>query len=111
MNCINCNNQAFKSIVQLITKKWQGLFSLALALYLNVKKKKYTNSILLADAEQMTDKFTRSFYDLIILDWMMPGEDGLSVWLKDNLADRRTKISGAFGGNGWISKVAYGGFS
>jgi hypothetical protein len=31
---------------------------------------------------------------------MMPGEDGLSVWLKDNLADRRTKISGAFGGNG-----------
>jgi len=32
-----------------------------------------------ADAEQMTYKLTRSFYDLIILDWMMPGEDGLSV--------------------------------
>ena len=31
------------------------------------------------DAEQMTLKLTRSFYDLIILDWMMPGEDGLSV--------------------------------
>ncbi len=32
-----------------------------------------------ADAEQMTLKLTRSFYDVIILDWMMPGEDGLSV--------------------------------
>ncbi len=32
-----------------------------------------------ADAEQMNYKLTRSFYDLIILDWMMPGEDGLSV--------------------------------
>ena len=32
-----------------------------------------------ADAEQMTHKLTRSFYDLIILDWMMPGEDGVSV--------------------------------
>ena len=32
-----------------------------------------------ADAEQMTHKLTRSFYDLIILDWIMPGEDGLSV--------------------------------
>ena len=32
-----------------------------------------------ADAEQMTQNLKRSFYDLIILDWMMPGEDGLSV--------------------------------
>jgi len=32
-----------------------------------------------ANAEQMTYKLTRSFYDLIILDWMMPGEDGLAV--------------------------------
>ena len=31
------------------------------------------------DAEQMTRNLKRSFYDLIILDWMMPGEDGLSV--------------------------------
>ena len=32
-----------------------------------------------ADAEQMTHNLKLSFYDLIILDWMMPGEDGLSV--------------------------------
>jgi two-component system phosphate regulon response regulator OmpR len=32
-----------------------------------------------ADAEQMTTYLNRAFYDLIILDWMMPGEDGLSV--------------------------------
>ena len=32
-----------------------------------------------ADAEQMTHNLKRSFYDLIILDWIMPGEDGLSV--------------------------------
>ncbi len=32
-----------------------------------------------ASAEQMTDYLKRSFYDLIILDWMLPGEDGLSV--------------------------------
>ncbi len=32
-----------------------------------------------ANAEQMNDKLIRSFYDLIILDWIMPGEDGLSV--------------------------------
>ncbi|MEY3758995.1 MAG: two-component system response regulator OmpR [Pseudomonadota bacterium] len=32
-----------------------------------------------ADAEQMTRILKRGFYDLIILDWMMPGEDGLSV--------------------------------
>ncbi len=31
------------------------------------------------DAEQMTYKLKRSFYDLILLDWMMPGEDGLSA--------------------------------
>jgi two-component system phosphate regulon response regulator OmpR len=32
-----------------------------------------------ADAEQMTHILKRAFYDLIVLDWMMPGEDGLSV--------------------------------
>ena len=31
------------------------------------------------DAEQMNKKLALHFYDLIILDWMMPGEDGLSV--------------------------------
>ncbi len=32
-----------------------------------------------ASAEQMTENIKRSYYDLIVLDWMLPGEDGLSV--------------------------------
>ncbi|MEY3786831.1 MAG: hypothetical protein RLZ75_1038 [Pseudomonadota bacterium] len=31
------------------------------------------------DAEQMTLCLKRSYYDLILLDWKLPGEDGLSV--------------------------------
>ncbi|MEY3880069.1 MAG: hypothetical protein RIQ94_864 [Pseudomonadota bacterium] len=32
-----------------------------------------------ADGEQMTKKLERSYFDLIVLDWMLPGEDGLSI--------------------------------
>ena len=32
-----------------------------------------------ANAEQMDYKLSYAFFDLIILDWMMPGEDGLSI--------------------------------
>ncbi len=32
-----------------------------------------------ASAEQMTENLKRSYYDLMVLDWMLPGEDGLSV--------------------------------
>jgi two-component system phosphate regulon response regulator OmpR len=31
------------------------------------------------DGEQMTRKLERSPFDLIVLDWMLPGEDGLSI--------------------------------
>ncbi len=36
------------------------------------------------DGEQMTKKLERSHFDLIVLDWMLPGEDGLSICMRLN---------------------------
>lgn len=32
-----------------------------------------------ANGEQLTHKIAHSYYDLLILDWLLPGEDGLSI--------------------------------
>jgi two-component system phosphate regulon response regulator OmpR len=34
------------------------------------------------DGEQMTKKLAMSHFDLIVLDWMLPGEDGLSICMR-----------------------------
>jgi len=36
------------------------------------------------DSKQMTKKLARSHFDLIVLDWMLPGEDGLSICMRLN---------------------------
>jgi two-component system, OmpR family, phosphate regulon response regulator OmpR len=44
------------------------------------------------DGEQMTKKLGRSHFDLIVLDWMLPGEDGLSICMRLSNDDKNPPI-------------------
>lgn len=44
------------------------------------------------DGQQMTKKMARSHFDLIVLDWMLPGEDGLSICMRLNNDDNSPPI-------------------
>ena len=44
------------------------------------------------DGEQMTQKLGRSHFDLIVLDWMLPGEDGLSICMRLSNDDKNPPI-------------------
>ena len=44
------------------------------------------------DGKQMTKKLAQSHFDLIVLDWMLPGEDGLSICMRLNNDDNSPPI-------------------
>ena len=45
-----------------------------------------------SDGEQMTQKLALRHFDLIVLDWMLPGEDGLSICMRLNNDDKSPPI-------------------
>jgi two-component system phosphate regulon response regulator OmpR len=61
-------------------------------LLLRYLRKNGFSVVLVADALAMTRLLVREYVDLIILDWMMPGENGLSACKRLRQAGNRTPI-------------------